>query len=75
MDVVHVDKNFVTIPSPLAWLAAVVLEQVQEVPLLSRDQIRSARMDGNCEPNHLVTELGLPATPLMDALQVYGGES
>ncbi len=64
-------KDFLTIPGPLAWCAASVLEAVQEVPLLSHDQLRIARIDGDCTHNALTGELDITPAPLDEALRAY----
>jgi NADH dehydrogenase len=71
MDAVDVQKGCVTVPGPLAWCAATVMETVQEIPLLSRDQLRIARIDGNCQRNALVEDLGLTPAPLKEVLLAY----
>ncbi len=71
MRAVGKDKDFLTIPGPLAWCAASVLEAVQEVPLLSHDQLRIARIDGDCADNALTGELDITPTPLDEALLAY----
>ena len=67
-------KNFLTIPAPLAWLAATACEALQTVPLLSRDQIRIARVDGIVADNDLVTQLEIDPVSLKEALSVYGDD-
>ncbi len=68
-------KDFISIPGPLAWLAAAACEAIQTVPLLSKDQIRIARIDGTIADNDLVNQLGIDPVSLREALEVYGGES
>ncbi|MGI9537138.1 MAG: SDR family oxidoreductase [Desulfocapsaceae bacterium] len=72
MHVQGVDKNFLTIPAPLAWIAAVICETFQSVPLLSRDQLRIARVDGCVDENDLDTQLEITPVSLQKALAVYG---
>ncbi len=74
MKVRGVNKDFLTIPAPLAWLAATVCEAFQTVPLLSRDQLRIARVDGCVADNDLVTQLEIDPLSLREALEVYGDE-
>ena len=38
----------------------------------SRDQLRIARIDGDCQPNGLVRDLGIEPMPLAEALHAYG---
>ncbi len=71
MRAVGKEKGFLSIPAPLAWCAASVLEALQEVPLLSRDQLRIARIDGDCTDNALTDELDIRPTPLDEALTAY----
>jgi uncharacterized protein YbjT (DUF2867 family) len=74
MKAVGLQKPFMTIPGPLAWLAASVLEKTQRVPLLSRDQLRIAGMNGDCDRNALTEDLGLTPMPLDDAVRVYADD-
>ena len=74
MQVRGVNKDFLTIPAPLAWLAATACEVFQTVPLLSRDQLRIARVDGSVADNDLVTQLEIDPISLREALAVYGGD-
>ena len=71
MRVRRVDKDFLTIPGPLAWFAAVICETFQTVPLISRDQLRIARVDGCVDQNDLDTQLGITPVSLQEALEVY----
>ena len=71
MRAVGKEKDFLTIPGPLAWCAASVLEALQEVPLLSHDQLRIARIDGDCADNALTGELDITPTSLDEALLAY----
>ncbi|MDJ0864859.1 MAG: NAD(P)H-binding protein [Myxococcota bacterium] len=71
MRAVGQEKDFLTIPGPLAWCAASLLEAVQEVPLLSHDQLRIAQIDGDCAENALTGELAATPTPLDEALAAY----
>ena len=73
MQVLDIRKGFVTVPGPLAWCAATVLEAVMEVPLLSRDQLRIAKINGICQRNALVEDLGIPPAPLPEVLEAYRG--
>ncbi len=71
MRAVGQEKGFLTMPGPLAWCAASVLEALQEVPLLSHDQLRIARIDGDCAENALTGELAATPTSLDEALAAY----
>ena len=71
MRAVGQEKDFLTIPGPLAWCAASLLEAVQDVPLLSHDQLRIAQIDGDCAENALTGELAVTPTPLDEALAAY----
>ncbi len=75
MRVRGVSKDFLTIPGPVAWLAATACEAFQTVPLLSRDQLRIARVDGIVADNDLVTQLEIDPISLKEALEVYGNNS
>ncbi len=74
MRVRGVNKNFLTIPAPLAWLAATACEAFQTVPLLSKDQIRISRVDGIVAENDLVNQLEMDPISLKEALSVYGDD-
>ncbi len=71
MRAVGKERGLLTIPGPLAWCASSLLEAVQEVPLLSHDQLRIARIDGDCADNALTGELDITPTPLDEALLAY----
>lgn len=75
MRVRGMSKEFLTIPGPLAWLAATACEAFQTVPLLSKDQIRIARVDGIVADNDLMTQLEIDPISLKEALEVYGDET
>ncbi len=75
MRVRGVSKDFLTIPGPLAWLAATACETFQTVPLLSKDQIRIARVDGSVADNDLVTQLEIDPISLKEALAVHGDDT
>lgn len=71
MRAVGVVKPFVSLPGPVAWIAASAFELTQRVPLLSRDQLRIARTDGVCKRNALIEDLGITPTPIDEAIRVY----
>lgn len=71
MKAVKQKKDFLEIPAPLAWCAASLCEMFQEVPLISRDQLKIASMDSVPAENALVSTLHLKPTPLDQALACY----
>ncbi|MGI9289289.1 MAG: SDR family oxidoreductase [Pseudomonadales bacterium] len=71
MKTLHVQKDFVSIPRPLAWCVGLLAEQLQTVPILSRDQVRIAGINGNTKHNALVEDFGITPQRLEDVLGVY----
>jgi NADH dehydrogenase len=75
MGALGVDKPMVSIPGPVAWCAAAVMQTIQEQPLLSLDQLRIARIDGNCEHNALTEAFSIEPQALDEVLAVYREKS
>ena len=73
MDVVGKKRPTRSIPRLLAYLVASVAELAQEVPIISRDQVKIAQMDGVTEHNALAEEFEMTPTPLRGALRCYAG--
>ncbi|PZM80700.1 MAG: hypothetical protein DKT66_15725 [Candidatus Melainabacteria bacterium] len=71
MAVLHVDKSIVTLPYPIAMAAATVCQLIQEVPVLSCDQVKLSMRDNICTDNRIEELLGVKPLPLSSALQVY----
>lgn len=75
MQTVGMQKPITTLPGPVAFTVASVLELVQTVPLISRDQVKIAGVDGTCQQNALTNRFGIVPQPLDEALSVYRSES
>ncbi len=71
MTTLDIKKTFVDIPLPLALTAAKLMQRLQEVPLLSADQVRMTSFDNICRDNALVSLIGRAPTSLADALATY----
>lgn len=72
MAAIGVRKPVVGVPAFLARLAACLCAAVQEVPLVSPDQVTIALADSVCQENGLATVLSISPTPLEAALATYG---
>jgi uncharacterized protein YbjT (DUF2867 family) len=61
--------------APIPWFAANILaatcELVQNVPLVSRDQVKLSQQDNVCASNALNTVFGITPTSINDALDTY----
>lgn len=64
-------RPIVALPAPLALLVAHALESVQDVPLLSRDQVKLSTSDNICKKNDLVEKLGIRPRSIKEALDSY----
>jgi len=73
MDVVGKKRPTRPIPRLLAYAVASVAELTQEVPIISRDQVKIAQMDGVTDHNALTEAFGMTPTPLREALACYAG--
>lgn len=71
MSVRGVDKPIVALPYPVAMAAAAVCQLIQEVPVLSCDQVKLSMRDNICTDNRIEELLGTEPVPLNTALQVY----
>jgi NADH dehydrogenase len=71
MDVTNVHKPIIHLPAPLAYAAAMYCEAFQDVPSVSRDQVKLSLRDNVCSKNALTTDLGIEPTPLRTALETY----
>lgn len=74
MAVLHVDKPIVSLPYPIAMAAASVCQLIQEVPVLSCDQVKLSMRDNICSDNRIEELLGSKPEPLSSALQVYASK-
>jgi len=75
MDAVGTKKPIVALPSPLAYAAAICCESYQEVPTVSKDQVKLSLSDNVCTNNALSSVLGIEPTPLETALETYSGKT
>lgn len=71
MSVLQVEKPIVSLPYPVAMMAATVCQMVQEVPVLSCDQVKLSMRDNICTDNRIEEFLGSKPVPLSDALKAY----
>jgi NADH dehydrogenase len=71
MTALNINKSFVDIPQPLALAAAKLMQRVQEVPLLSVDQVRMTGFDNICTENALTRIVGRAPTSLSEAMATY----
>ncbi|MBI4534333.1 MAG: NAD(P)H-binding protein [Candidatus Melainabacteria bacterium] len=71
MRIKNAHKPIIGLPAIIANAIAICCEQVQQVPIISRDQIILASQDNICEHNALDTVFGIQPTSLQDALQTY----
>lgn len=69
------EKPLQTIPAPLAFAIANVLQAFQTVPLLSVDQVKLSLKDNVCSSNQIESILKTKATGLCEALSTYNSES
>ena len=74
MGVLGVEKPIVSLPYPLAMVAASVCQTFQKVPLISRDQVKLSMSDNICTDNRIEELLGDKPMPLSTALQVYASK-
>lgn len=74
MSVRGVDKPVVALPYPVAMAAATVCQLVQDVPVLSCDQVKLSMRDNICTDNRIEELLGAKPVPLSTALQVYSSK-
>lgn len=65
------NKTISAVPIFAANLAASVLEKIQTVPVVSRDQVRLSQYDNICKANALDTIFGVKPTSLDEALSTY----
>jgi len=74
MSVIHVEKPIVSLPYPIAMAAASVCQLIQDVPVLSCDQVKLSMRDNICSDNRIEELLGAKPVPLSSALQVYASK-
>jgi uncharacterized protein YbjT (DUF2867 family) len=71
MDTTGKHKPLQAIPAGLANILATVLEAVQNVPLLSRDQVKLSQKDNVCQNNALESLLHSKPESIQSALATY----
>lgn len=71
MKVMQTQKKIVSLPAGAMSIVAGILEVVQQVPLVSRDQVKLAQTNNVCSSNGLESVFGVKPTPLSQALQSY----
>ncbi len=74
MLVCGVEKPIVTLPYPIAMAAASICQAIQDVPVLSVDQVKLSMRDNICRENRIEVLLGAKPVPLSSALQVYASK-
>lgn len=74
MSVLHVEKPIVSLPYPIAMAAASICQLIQDVPVLSCDQVKLSMRDNVCTDNRIEELLGSKPVPLSTALQVYASK-
>jgi len=65
------ERKFIDLPIPLANVLAFFCEIGQEVPVVSRDQIRISMIDNICSTNDLTSKLGIEPLSVSEALRSY----
>lgn len=75
MRTLNMEKKINSLPPPLANVVAMVCETVQQVPTLSRDQVRLAQTDNVCANNALTTKFGINPVSLREGLRTYVGSA
>jgi uncharacterized protein YbjT (DUF2867 family) len=72
MTVMGIERKLTTIPAPLAKLIAMIAEKMQEVPIISQDQVILATADNVCQNNHMETIFNIKPSHVSIALRSYG---
>lgn len=75
MSVLSVNKPIKNVPAPLARLAALFCELVQNVPMVTGDQVTLSTNHNICRENRLQELIGSTGTPLHQALRSYAALS
>jgi NADH dehydrogenase len=71
MKVMACRRAFLDIPPPVAMAVAWLAEILQEVPIISRDQVKLSTEDNVCSENAIITKLGITPTRVAEALKTY----
>lgn len=69
------EKPIVSLPANLAFFLASLCQLMQDVPLVSKDQVTMSLADNVCSENHLATVLGVHPVSLQEALASYSARS
>lgn len=75
MDVLGIQKPIVALHPALANIAASICEATQQVPTISRDQVKLALSDNICTDNALVSLLNIQPVSVRKALESYNTQS
>jgi len=75
METCKLHKPIVSLPPMLATVAAAFCELIQDVPMVSSDQVKLALADNICVDNAMVSKLKLELTPVKRALDSYNTDS
>jgi nucleoside-diphosphate-sugar epimerase len=71
MNVIGVQKPLITLPIPIATVLAKVSQSLQEVPVLSEDQVKLSMRDNICAHNAITEELGITPIGVRESLESY----
>ena len=74
MQSLHLERPVIDLPFSIASLAAGLSEMLQDVPVLSRDQLVISKTDNVCQNNAVVSTFKLKPTDLKTALKSYESE-
>lgn len=75
MNIVHTEKSIIKLPYPVAMAIAAVAEMLQDVPVLSKDQVKLSMRDNICSANKIEELLGRKPTSLNAALAAYSSSA
>jgi NADH dehydrogenase len=75
MQTLNEKKKVSALPPPLAQVVAMVCETVQNVPTISRDQVRLSQTDNVCSVNALTSKFQIKPVSLRDGLRTYVGSA
>jgi hypothetical protein len=75
METCNLNKPILSLPPMLAGAAAAFCELIQDVPMVSSDQVKLALADNVCLDNAMVSKLKLELTPVKRALDSYNTDS
>lgn len=75
MQTLNEKKKVSSLPPFLAGMVATVCEAAQNVPTISRDQVRLAQTDNVCVSNALISKFQVKPVTLRDGLRTYVGSA